>query len=144
MSLSNTFLHHKTVPQYFVRNISPRTLMSKQLIFLSFLCCYLFLFICKEYNLPNRFLEKQFGIIYCIFYRVNNCYLIQHCVKSVQIRSFFWSVFSCIRTRKNSIFGHFSRSAVYATSLFIQPLKVSEDQRFPDVFRGYKKREQFA
>ena len=40
-----------------------------------------------------------------------------HCVKSVQIRSFFWSVFSCIRTgyrkiraRKNSAFGHFSRS----------------------------------
>ena len=40
-----------------------------------------------------------------------------HCVKSVQIRSFFWSVFSCIRTeyrkiriRKNSLFGHFSRS----------------------------------
>ena len=49
------------------------------------------------------------------------------CVKSVQIRSFFWSVFSCIwteyswnlriqseyrktRTRKNSIFGRFSRS----------------------------------
>ena len=48
-----------------------------------------------------------------------------HCVKSVQIQSFFWSVFSHIRTeygeilqskcgkiqtRKNSIFGHFSRS----------------------------------
>ena len=40
-----------------------------------------------------------------------------HSVKSVQIRSFFWSVFSRIRTetekigtRKNSIFGHFSRS----------------------------------
>ena len=40
-----------------------------------------------------------------------------HCVKSVQIRSFFWSVFSCIRTeyrkirtRKNSVLGHFSRS----------------------------------
>ena len=50
-----------------------------------------------------------------------------HCVKSVQIRSFFWSVFSriwteyevslriqseCgkIRTRKSSVFGHFSRS----------------------------------
>ena len=27
-------------------------------------------------------------------------------MKSVQIRSFFWSVFSHIRTRKNSIFGH--------------------------------------
>ena len=42
---------------------------------------------------------------------------VQHCVKSAQIRSFFWSVFSCIRTeyrkirvRKNSLFGHFSRS----------------------------------
>ena len=44
-----------------------------------------------------------------------------HCVKSVQIRSSSWSVFSCIslcilskcekiRTRKNSAFGHFSRS----------------------------------
>ena len=38
-----------------------------------------------------------------------------HCVKSVQIQSFFWSIFSCIqskygkiRTRKNSIFGYFS------------------------------------
>ena len=37
-----------------------------------------------------------------------------HCVKTLQIRSFFWSVFSCIqskyrkmRTRKNSIFGQF-------------------------------------
>ena len=39
------------------------------------------------------------------------------CVKSVQILSFFWSIFSCfrteyrkIRTRNNFIFGHFSRS----------------------------------
>ena len=40
-----------------------------------------------------------------------------HCVKSDQIRSFFQSIFSCIRTeyrkirtRKNSLFEHFSRS----------------------------------
>ena len=40
-----------------------------------------------------------------------------HCVKIVQIRSYFWSVFSCIqseyrkiRTRNNSVFGHFSLS----------------------------------
>ena len=48
------------------------------------------------------------------------------CVKSVQIQSYFWSVFSCIRTeyrdlrtqsenrkirtRNNSVFGHFSQS----------------------------------
>ena len=37
------------------------------------------------------------------------------CMKSVQMRSYFWSVFSCIqpkyrkiRTRKNYVFGHFS------------------------------------
>ena len=46
-----------------------------------------------------------------------------HCAKSIQIRSFFWSVFSCIeseyreiRTRKNSVFGHFSRSGSYYNS----------------------------
>ena len=42
-----------------------------------------------------------------------------HCVNSVQIQSYFWSVFSCIRieyrkirTRNNSVFGHFSRSGL--------------------------------
>ena len=34
-----------------------------------------------------------------------------HCVKSVLIRIFFWFVFPCIRARKNSVFGHFPRSA---------------------------------
>ena len=53
-----------------------------------------------------------------------------HCMKSFQIRRYFWSVFSCIRheygeiiflrieskykkmqTRNKSVFGHFSRSA---------------------------------
>ena len=41
----------------------------------------------------------------------------RYCVKSAQIRSFFWSVFPRIRTeywkirtRKNSVFGYFSRS----------------------------------
>ena len=44
----------------------------------------------------------------------------EHYVKSVQIRSFFWSVFSCIQfkyrkigTRKNSVFGHFLRNGIY-------------------------------
>ena len=42
-----------------------------------------------------------------------------HCVKSVQIRSFLWFVFSCIyskyrkvHTGKISVFGHFSGSAL--------------------------------
>ena len=34
----------------------------------------------------------------------------EHCVKSVQIQSYFWSVFSCIRIDYNSVFRHFSRS----------------------------------
>ena len=44
-----------------------------------------------------------------------------HCVKSVQIRIFFWSIFYCIwteyrkiRTRKNSVFQHFSRSELFS------------------------------
>ena len=35
---------------------------------------------------------------------------VNHCVKSVQIRRFFWSEYRKIRTRKNSIFGYFSCS----------------------------------
>ena len=65
----------------------------------------------SEYKILSRSAYKQGAI---------------HCVKSVQIRSFFWSLFfrirpeykslriqpECgkIRTRKNSVFGHFSRS----------------------------------
>ena len=33
-----------------------------------------------------------------------------HCVKSVQIRNFFWCECEKIYTRKNSVFGRFSRS----------------------------------
>ena len=31
-------------------------------------------------------------------------------MKSVQLQSFFWSEYRKIRTRKNSVFGHFSRN----------------------------------
>ena len=44
-----------------------------------------------------------------------------HCVKSVQIWSFFWSIFSCIWTEyrkiKNSVFGDFSRSVLFIVCL---------------------------
>ena len=58
----------------------------------------------------------------CQFFHNFRKILIDHCVKSVQIRSYFWSVFSLIRTeyeeseyrkirtKNNSVFGHFSRS----------------------------------
>ena len=38
-------------------------------------------------------------------------HLQKHCMKSVQIQSYFWSEYKKIRTRNNSVFGHFSRSA---------------------------------
>ena len=54
-----------------------------------------------------------------------------HCVKSVQIRSFFWSVFSCIRaeyrkilTRKYSVLGHFSRSVGLSNLKLLKSEKV--------------------
>ena len=50
-------------------------------------------------------------------------------LKSVQIRSFFWSVFSCIRTKNNSVFGHFSRSsrAIHATLEILANLEPTDD-----------------
>ena len=47
-----------------------------------------------------------------VLYYLQFCLLNQHCVKSVQIRSFFWSECRKKRTRKNSVFGYFLRSAV--------------------------------
>ena len=58
-----------------------------------------------------------FCVIQLIFFPLEWSDPRNHCLKSAQIRSFFWSVFSCIRTefrkirtRKNYVFGHFSRS----------------------------------
>ena len=43
-----------------------------------------------------------------------------HYLKSVEIRSYFWSEYRKIRTRNNSVFGHFSRSAISARKLQFQ------------------------
>ena len=58
---------------------------------------------------------------------LSNCSML-HCVKCVNIRSIFWSVFSRIRTecgkiqtRKNSVFGYFSCSVEYTAHVFISP-----------------------
>ena len=88
----------------------------------------------------------------------SDCY---HYVKSVQLRCFFWFVFSCIRTeyknirtRKNSVVGHFSRS-VYACQVFQgfhqkigqetryrdQPEKICDVSRNLVTFAKFKKRE---
>ena len=58
--------------------------------------------------------------------------IVSCCMKSVQIRSYFWFVFSCIqskyrkiRTRNNSVFGHISRSA---NIKFFQWVKLDKDK----------------
>ena len=66
-------------------------------------------------GVPRTLQNINDTIFQWIIYFAKSRYL--HCVKSVQIRSFFWSVFYCIRTeyrkirtRNNSVFGHISRS----------------------------------
>ena len=44
--------------------------------------------------------------------KMNATFTQEFCVKSVQIRSYFWSEYRKIRTRNNSVFGRFSRSGV--------------------------------
>ena len=85
----------------------------------------------------------------CLSIESNNMKKIQklHCMKSVQIRRFFLYVFSLIRTecveilvslriqfqsrkiqtRKNSVFGHFSRSAWYRILFHCKTTNIAEE-----------------
>ena len=56
----------------------------------------------SEPKLPRKLRAPDYSI---------NDHFGSSCVKSVQIRSYLWSVFFCIRTWNNSVFGHFSRSS---------------------------------
>ena len=49
-----------------------------------------------------------------------------YCVKSVQIRIYFWFVFFCIWTRTNSVFGRFSRSNLAFQSTLYSCLNFKE------------------
>ena len=51
--------------------------------------------------------SSKYGMYTGLYYSSYNLKM-QYCVKSVQIESYFRSVFSCIRPRNNSVFGHFS------------------------------------
>ena len=64
-------------------------------------------------------------------------------MNSVQIRSYFWSVFSCIhseyrkiQTRNNSVFGHFSRNGV-AVDPLSNRTKFSKSPEWFDIFSSY-------
>ena len=64
----------------------------------------------------------MWGILSTMYHIV----FLTHWVKSVQIRSFLWCKYRKIRTRKNSVFEHFSRSD-NNIDLAAASLKVSGD-----------------
>ena len=77
-------------------------------------CVQIFWTIAEAYSDPRQTCKRN--VPSYMFGRFLNTF---HFVKSVQIRSYFWSVFSCIRTeyrkigtRNNYAFGHFSRSVM--------------------------------
>ena len=84
----------------------------------------------KRLKNPERFGDMLKERMLKSFNSLPQVKFVKHCMKSVQIRSFSWSIFSCIWTeygdlrssspcsvrirentdQKNSVFGHFSRS----------------------------------
>ena len=48
-----------------------------------------------------------------------------HCIKIARIRSFFWSEYGKIRTRKNSVFGYFLRSVIFHKTIFCIEMQLS-------------------
>ena len=73
-----------------------------------------------QYTIPKKCLKFHSSL------KVHHLSAAIHYVKSVQIWSYFWSVFSCIqseyrkiRNRNNSVFGHFTRSRqVHITAIW--------------------------
>ena len=63
---------------------------------------------CNDKDLP--WLNDQIKSSVLLSTRIKYLRSASHCVKYVQIRSYFWSEYRKIRTRNNSVFGHFSRS----------------------------------
>ena len=100
----------------------------------------------KKHEGEQYFLSKK-----CI------CWYLLHCVKSVQMRSFFWSYFPAfglnterygvslriqskcgkIRTRKNSVFRHFSRSVeIILTEAYSKRYETSQMELFVKTVGG--------
>ena len=112
--------------------------------FFFFFCIIILLYyVIISFSALIALLTEELGDYLCLArnYLYANTVLIKHCVKRVQIRSFFWSVFPAFRlnteiygvglriqskcgktqTRKNSLFGHFSRSEKEYSSVLLAP-----------------------
>ena len=69
--------------------------------------------------------NKAYRLTWCRYHTFQA--ILKYCLKSVQIRSYFWSVFSCIRTeyrkirtRNNSVSGYFSSNILIFDIMIIQ------------------------
>ena len=84
----------------------------------------------RQFSLPQEIFRKEENgitgnISKCSWYYVTLSFI--HCVKSIQIQNYFWSVFSCIqsenrkiRIRNNSVFGHFTQwSSLFSMITFL-------------------------
>ena len=79
----------------------------------------------------NKVFCRTAGLSSTLWHKKNNFLVKTYCVKSVQIRSFFWPVFSKNAGKygpeKNSVFGHFSRSDSKTTSVTSCPSVLGYD-----------------
>ena len=118
-----------------------------------YFCCIIFIprensnskktqFLCSNSCFSATRETKSLYITLIIFFsslNIKNYSKHTHCVKCVQIRSFFWSVFSRIqsewgktRPRKNSVLGHFSSSdSQYYSEVNSEPSQTSKIDYFP-------------
>ena len=74
----------------------------------------------SKYFRQNWFIINRFKTVtfnpFCTDDKSKGSLLSFHCVKSVQIRSFFWLEYRKTRTRKNSVYTDFSRSVIFITA----------------------------
>ena len=63
--------------------------------------------------LPMKRVQQSFNFLkdYGSYYLLLQMFNTYHCLKSIQIQSFFWSEYRKIRTRKNLVFGHYLNRA---------------------------------
>ena len=92
----------------------------------------------KEKIIHTNFLTMvSISLFYCykkVFIPMN------HCVKSVQIRSFFRFKYRKKRTRKNSVFGHFSRSEYIDNWEKFDKKSLPEKEEFYSYFKARSRR----
>ena len=124
-----SFKHYQNFPSTLASKIRFRS----SFLFFIFIWIHFFSIIQKDRKFSNKTVIQNGRItfhsnfLFTLPIQLNICSC-NHFVKSVQIRSFFWSVCFCIqteyreiRTRKNSVFGHFQ--AVYVFFCFIYKVK---------------------